>query len=458
MSQNKPRDQRIVLTYFLSSVGFGIAMGCLFPVFAGFFVDFKSPALREVFVVSCIGAGLLVGLFSFLIGRLTVLRVIRSLAGRLKELGGSEGDLSRDIELRSSDCIGDLVAHFNAFQAKLRAMLQNLGALAERTKQVGFDLAANSTQTNSAAIQISQHMEGIQEQTAALLREIHQVDQARGGIQATSAAVGDHIRQQDAALGRLTELIRRQMDELRGLALQTGQRTALIEQSINASRDNLRDIALIARQVGEIDDSTAQIGGLIAQIDDTAERINVLGINASIEASHAGESGRGFGVVANEIRKLADLARGNSRRISERLELVLRAVADTVELSRRTEGNLNGQLQGIRSSTGEIRALAAGLDEFVRQADRMLAANAELVEASARVGDSMRDMGKHTDLISESMRVLTQSAQSSHRAISEISEGVRDISQEVGALHRVSGANAENVGALRRVIARFKVG
>lgn len=127
-------------------------MGLLFPVYAGFFAEFRSPAGKAVFTLGCVGAGLIVGLSSFLIGKVTVLRVIRDVARRLDELCEAEGDLTRDIGIASSDGIGALTGGFDRFLAKLRSMVLRLAEIAEGAQRVGFELAANSTETSAASV------------------------------------------------------------------------------------------------------------------------------------------------------------------------------------------------------------------------------------------------------------------------------------------------------------------
>jgi methyl-accepting chemotaxis protein len=451
------RNRRIVLRYFLLSLGFGVAMGILFPLYAVYFVEYKSPVHAAVFTAGCIVAGFLVGLFSFLIGRLAVLSVIDRIADRLEELCDREGDLSRDLGIVSDDCVGRLAGNFDRFQAKLRQMIGNLSLIADKTQQVSFDLAANSTQTSTASAQISEHMGMIREQTELLIEEVQNVDNARVNINDSAVVVSKNIDRQSETLTVLSAVLEETIDGFKAVSRETEEKTGSIFRSIERSHRNLEEIVRVAGKIGEIDQSVGRIGELVGLIDETADRINVLGINASIEASHAGLSGRGFGVVAAEIRTLSDLAKQNSSRITERLESVMGLVAEGVELSVSTESNLKALLAEMRGNADDIRQVTERLLAFASKADAMLVAHNELVKATIDVTDSMVSMRDNTDLIENSMNVLLETADRNRRAIEEITQGIHEIAVDVVELNRVSTTNAENVQILGGLTARFKV-
>jgi methyl-accepting chemotaxis protein len=105
--EKKIRNLHIVRTYLAVSVGFGVLIGLVFPVYASFFVDYKSEERRMAFLLGCVLAGALVGFASFLIGRFTVLRFISDMADRLDRLSGREADLNETIPFRSLPIASD---------------------------------------------------------------------------------------------------------------------------------------------------------------------------------------------------------------------------------------------------------------------------------------------------------------------------------------------------------------
>lgn len=451
------KNQRIVKSYFFASLGFGILMGLMFPVYAGFFVTFKSPVHESIFTLGCVFAGLMVGLFGFLIGKLTILKNIEKIAARFADLCEHEGDLTRDIDIVSNDGLGRLSANFNRFQEKLRTILTRLFEITDQTQQVGFSLAANITQTTSAAEQISSHMTLIDEQTELLVSEVENVDAARERINDSTTLVTTNIDRQSEALTKLSSIIEESMMGIKDIAAASDGNARSIIQILTHSSQNLEEIVRIAGKIGEINESIEKIRLLVAEINDTTERINVLGINASIEASHAGEIGKGFRVIANEIRTLADKAKSNSAHINNQIALVTGQVHEGVSISVSTQDNLGKKLDEMRENADNIREVTEKLTAFAARADEMILAHAGLVRVTIDVTNSMIEMRDSTDDIGNSMQILLTTAERNKLAIDEISLGMKEIATDVVELNKISNLNADNVRTLGTLTTKFKI-
>ena len=113
----------IVRLNFVFSIGFGILMGIVFPFYSIMFVNFKTNTHLVFFCVGCIIAGVCVGLVSFLITKLTILKIIKLLTKELKEISDGNGDLTKRISITSNDVVGELVNNFNEFIVKLANMI-----------------------------------------------------------------------------------------------------------------------------------------------------------------------------------------------------------------------------------------------------------------------------------------------------------------------------------------------
>ncbi len=452
------RRTGVVRTYFLVSIGFGVAIGAAFPIYASFFVSYRSGAHRLAFSLGCVAAGALVGLAAFLIGRLTVLRFIADMARRLEALAEAGADLEADIPLESADCVGRLAGSFNRFLGKLRGLVSELNGVSDKTQMIGLELAANSTETSASSEQISRHMELIHDQTRVLVEEVSAVDEARRAINEASLRVSDNIDLQSEALTTLSALIEQMAGAVTTCAAETGNKIAGVRDSIVLSQESVSGIARVSRKMGEIQDEMGAIRERARAIDDLAERIAVLGINASIEASRAGQVGRGFAVVAQEVRKLADLARENSAAIDDRLESIGQSVAEGAGTAQATSATLDSFLARIGGTLEDIRTVSERLVGLSGTAQAMLEAHLKLVKVSIGVTESMMSLRDGSNSIELSMGVLLNTADENMRAIEEISAGIREISADVAHLNRVSAQNAESVKALNREIGKFRVG
>jgi Methyl-accepting chemotaxis protein len=449
------RDRRIVFRYFLRSLLFGTVMGVVFPLYANFFVSFKSETDRWIFVGGCVAAGLLVGIFSFLIGKATVLAAVDQVRQRLVELGENGRGLEGGIELSSSDGIGKLADAFNGLLGKLRDMLDSLARVADGTEEVGFELAANATETSAASEQISRHMDMVHEQTEVLLGEIDRVNQAGEAIRGSASLVSDNINRQSDSLTKLSSSIEIIVGDFKALSAATNERTLAIASSIAESGQSLGIIEQNTRRIKDIAESVERIAAWAAAINDIAGTISLLGMNASIEAAHAGAAGRGFAVVAGEIQKLSVQVGQKSAEIDRGLKEVITRVRDGVSFAEANQGGLASLFGRITESTEAIGSVSRRFAEIAAKADSMLEAHNELVKVTIDVTDSTVSMRDRTNDIEDSVGILLGTSEAYKAAIDEVSLGIREIAIDVAHLNKVSEANAENTKTLKAEIAKF---
>ena len=447
------RDRRIVLRYLLCCMGFGLVMGFIFPLYAGFFVTFDSRAANLVFDGGCVVAGLLVGACSYLIGKIILLRAIGQVRERLAALG--DGGKVVQIDLHSSDGIGDLVVAFNEFIGRMRGTVRSLEAVAESTRQIGFELAANATETSAASEQISRHMDLVHGQTDILVGEISNVDLARKAIRGSAGLVSSSIDDQSSSLTALSSTVERLVNELKSLAEQTEARSKLISATIIESGQSLGIIEQSTKRFQGIAESVGLISEWAMAIGDVAGTISLLGMNASIEAAHAGAAGRGFAVVAGEIGKLSVLVAEKSAEIDKGLKAVVERVDEGVAFASRHQEGLSGLFSRIEGSAEEIGQITDHFSKLAAEADGMLDAHNNLVKVTISVTDSIVRMRDNTETIESSVNVLLDTSGKYEEAIEEISVGVREIAADVVHLRKVSEDNAENTKALEAEVGRF---
>ncbi|GLH32523.1 methyl-accepting chemotaxis protein [Pseudomonas sp. TWI672] len=252
---------------------------------------------------------LLIGLGAAIVGLLLVwltargvTRPILAVAARLEDIASGEGDLTRRLDYARQDELGQLSGWFNRFLDKLQPVIAQVK---------GSLLEARGTADQSAAI-ASQTSSGMQQQQ----REIEQVATAANEMSATAQDVA-HNAAQAAQAARGADQASRE-----GLQLIASTRQAI--DNLAVGMDAAMDEARALEQRSE------QIGSVLEVIRAIAEQTNLLALNAAIEAARAGEAGRGFAVVADEVRSLAQRTQVSVEEIRQVIEGLQQGTQDVV--------------------------------------------------------------------------------------------------------------------------------
>lgn len=304
----------------------------------------------------------LAGLLAYLL-RITVLKPLGALLARLLDISEGEGDLARRIEEKQSDEFGDIGRAFNRFMDKIQQLVV-------ATKGVADDLSTAMQDIDLSTKQIHRKMA---EQT-------DQVTSASSAVEQLSTSA-EQSSERGQRVSGMTQ-------QARTKAQDGGDRVQETIRLIGAISDGAKASSSTMQALG---DRVEAIGELIGTIDDIAEQTNLLALNAAIEAARAGEHGRGFAVVADEVRKLAD-----------------RTSAATTEVA-----------TAIHSIQGDTRVAIDSLTSAVASVDEGVA-SAELS------GQSLLEIVSQTDALTAEMGEVAVSAREETEATNQIA-GVMDV-------------------------------
>ena len=308
---------------------------------------------RELFmaVLLCLAVVVPVGMF---IGR-AVVRQMKPVMDVAEQ--ASRGDLTGRVPVTTADELGQMGKAFNQF-------LDNLNGMIGQTAQVVQNVAAAAEQLSVHGLQLSK----------ASREQSSQSTQVASSVEEMSVTANE--------MARNAQVLATTAQDLSGTAIKGGEAVTNSIRGMEAVAHTMRESA---GQINLLGQRSQEIGEIIRVIEDIADQTNLLALNAAIEAARAGEQGRGFAVVADEVRKLAERTGKATKEISSVIETVQvgtkEAVASMgagttevqagVSLVKEAGARLSEIVEGVKQVTQMVEQMAATIEEQTRTTEHM---------------------------------------------------------------------------------------
>jgi methyl-accepting chemotaxis protein len=298
-------------------------------------------------------------------------------------------------------------------------------------------------------------MQSMGQRTAFLSEEIHKSNESVKTVNGNIDKVLSLIDEQAASVNESSAAVEQMIANVGAIERSTESKLEITRKLNSLAKASEESSTKNVREMDEISKSTEVISSMLAVIDDVATSTNLLAMNAAIEAAHAGEYGRGFSVVAGEIRKLAEQTAENSKNISSSIKTIIGRIRHTSVTTSESSRIIQEVIRGIEDVAGGMNETISGLKEISIGNGQITESLTQLNTLTEDVRNSGRLMREGTDSITNSFAHIADVASENKRGIDEISIGVGDISTAIAQLSELSKQNSSNISALDDEMAKF---
>lgn len=357
------------------------------------------------------------------LGSILGLIIARSVSRPIADLVRSihTADLHTRFESARKDEVGDLMRSFDGFILTIKDTLTRVGEASAAVASAAAEISASTEQMAA----------GAQEQSS-------QVMEVSAAVEEMSKTIGENSRN----AGTTAETARAGQEA----AVKGGQ---TVSEGVAGIRKIVEVVQSSSTTVRSLGKSSAQIGQIVSVIDDIADQTNLLALNAAIEAARAGEQGRGFAVVADEVRRLAERTTTATKEIADMIRRIQQDTADAVSVIERGAADANLGIQSADAAGNTLREIEA----ISRQVSDMVLQIASASEQQARASEQ----------IAKSVEGISGVTQETATGLQQVARTAEDLSHLTDNLEtlmnrfQLGASTVPKRGAVRETIGQMAV-
>ncbi|MCC9024190.1 methyl-accepting chemotaxis protein [Bacillus nakamurai] len=366
---------------------------------------------------------------SLIVGGILIFYIIRSISRPLKKLVStsakiSEGNLTEVIDISSKNEFGQLSQSFNEMSASLRSVIGVIQSSVEHVASSSEELTASAGQTSKATehitLAIEQFSNGNESQSEKLEESAEHLSEMNAGIAEAANASAE-----------ITESAIKTSDT-------AGSGEALVAKTVGQMKTIDRSVQQAEAVVKGLETKSQDITSILNVINGIADQTNLLALNAAIEAARAGEYGRGFSVVAEEVRKLAVQSADSAKEIETLIQEIVKEIATSLSVFQAVNQDVKEGLNITDQTAESFKKISEMTTQISGALQHMNATLEQLAAGSQNVTNAVDDINEVAKEGSSSIQDIAASAEEQLASMEEISSSAETLAHMAEELQQVT--------------------
>ena len=365
-----------------------------------------------------------------------------------------------------STAVNEIISGLNESAKSYNSMVENMAVLIDGVRETADAVNEAATEMSDVAEQAGEATQGIattsqqvasgaQEQATSIQTSVELINELSEGIERINAGSAE----QTQSVGEAKTIVSDVAAATDTVAVNASEATSgsqaaneaadnglkIVKQTVEGMERISEAVDSVSTQVTGLGEQSAEIGKIVAVIDDIAAQTNLLALNAAIEAARAGEQGRGFAVVADEVRQLAERVTGATSEIAGLIEGVQTGVDQSIkatqagaeevqqgsELAKQAGEALETIIQSVEAVSDQIGAMANSASDMKRSSDQMVTTVEAVESVAQKNAENAAEMGRNAGNVRTSMEGVAATTEESSASAEEASASTEELSAQV---------------------------
>lgn len=339
------------------------------------------------------------------------------LKNSITEIASGEADLTKRIQVKSKDEIGEVVMGFNTFTENLRLIIKHIKESKDELAEVDAYMAITTKETSSSINEIISHINTVGSRVDLQGQSVKETAEKVSQIAQSIESLNSMIETQSAGVAQASAAVEQMIGNIVSVTRSTEKMVDSFVELENDTTTGIEKQNSVNEQIQRIQEQSLMLMEANKVISQIASETNLLAMNASIEAAHAGDAGRGFSVVADEIRVLSETSSKQSKRIKDELQKIQDSIGTVVQ------------------SSAEAKDAFKSVTEKIHETDQLVQQIKGAMEES--------EVGSHQ--ITDALKMMNESTTDVHNASGHMSSGNQGILDQIKKLQTATEEITSNV-------------
>ena len=385
------------------------------------------------------------------------MKPLKKVKDAINTIATGNADLTQRIEHKSNDEIGQVVNGFNQFEEKLQGIITDIKKSKETLTSVGAAMSTNIVETSTSISEVYTNIEDVKNEIVTQGDSVSLTATAVTEISSNIESLEKMIETQSNGVAQASTAVEQMIGNISSVNKSVEQMAEAFDTLLKHTTSGVEKQQLVSNKIKDIEAQSEALQGANLVIAKIASQTNLLAMNAAIEAAHAGDSGRGFSVVADEIKKLSDNSARESNKISEQLAQIVTSVSEVVAASTESYEALKKVAELINTTDDIVRQIHDAMEEQNSGSKQIGEALHVMNDTTTEVRSASHEMATGNQSILAEIRNLQEATDKMKESMQKIITGADKINQAGNELSSIAPQMQSSIDDISSQIDQFKV-